>query len=141
MDGTSTGRLVVGTAPGQSIIINGDIVYPAKDGQHALGLVAEQNILIPHDSPDYLEVDAALLAQNGACKRYYYAGNKKQSLTIYGAIITNKIWTWSWSSGGGSIVSGYINTNSTYDANLTYGPPPGFPVGSEYNLVSWELID
>jgi len=141
VDGTSTGRLVVGTSEGKNIIINGNLRYPAKDGNHALGLVAEQNVLIPHDSPDYLEVDAALLAQNGACKRYFYSGNKKQSLIIYGAIVTNKIWTWSWVSNGSQVISGYINTNSTYDANLTYGPPPGFPVGSEYNLISWELVD
>ncbi|MFA7654286.1 MAG: hypothetical protein WCX97_04600 [Candidatus Magasanikbacteria bacterium] len=141
VDGTSTGRMVVGTAEGKNIIINGNLTYPAKDGNHALGLVAEQNILIPYNSPNYLEIDAALLAQNGACKRYYYPGNKKQSLAIYGAVITNKLWTWSWVSGGGSVVSGYLNTNSTYDANLTYNPPPGFPVGSEYNLISWELVD
>jgi len=144
VDGTSTGRAVVGTAEGKDIIINGNLTYLAKDGKHALGLVAERNVLIPYNSPNYLEVDAALLAQNGACKRYFYAGNKKQSLTIYGAIITNKIWTWSWVTGAGShasVNSGYINTNATYDANLTYGPPPGFPVGSEYNLISWELVD
>ncbi|MFA6486086.1 MAG: hypothetical protein WCT40_01820 [Candidatus Magasanikbacteria bacterium] len=141
VDGVVNGRVVIGTSAGKDVIVNGNILYAAKDGRHALGLIAENNILIPHDSPDYLEIDAALLAQNGACKRYYYAGNKKTSLTIYGAIITNKIWTWSWVSGGGSVVSGYLHTDSTYDANLTYGPPPGFPVGSEYNLISWELID
>jgi len=106
-----------------------------------VGLIAEKNILIPHNSPEDLEVDAALLAQNGAAKRYFYAGDTKNSITIYGAIITNGLWTWSWVSGGGSVVSGYKHTNSTYDANLTYGPPPGFPVGSEYNLISWEALN
>ncbi len=141
VDGTVRGRVTVGVATGKSIIINGNIVYSTKDGSDVLGLMAEQHVLIPYNSPNNLEVDAALLAQNGSAKRYFYSGNKKDNLTIYGSIISNGIWTWSWSSGGGSIVSGYINTNSTYDANLTYGPPPAFPVGSEYNLISWELID
>ncbi len=140
VDGVVHGRVTVGTSVGKSIIINGNITYYAKDGTDVLGLMAEQNILIPHNSPDSLEVDGALLAKSGAAKRYYYPSDKKTSLLIYGSIITYKTWTWSWSSGGGVIISGYVNTDATYDANLTYGPPPGFPVGSEYNLLSWEVL-
>ncbi len=141
VDGVVNGRVTIGTAVGKSIIINGNITYLAKDGSHVLGLIAEQNILIPKNSPNVLEVDAAFLAQNGACKRYFYSGNTKARLITYGSIISNGLWTWSWVSGGGSVVSGYEVTNATYDANLTYGPPPGFPVGSEYNLISWEEIE
>ncbi|KKQ40171.1 MAG: hypothetical protein US58_C0023G0005 [Candidatus Magasanikbacteria bacterium GW2011_GWA2_37_8] len=140
VDGTVNGRATVGTAAGKSIIINGNILYLSKDNGHVLGLIGEKDILIPYNSPDNLEIDAALLAQNGATKRYYYPGNKKTSLITYGSIISAGTWTWSWVSGGGSVVSGYLTTNSTYDANLTYGPPPGFPVGQMYNLVSWEEV-
>ncbi len=140
VDGTVNGRATVGTATGKSIMINGNVLYSAKDGGDVLGLIAEQNILIPHDSPENLEVDAAVLAQNGAAKRYYYPSDMKTSLTIYGSVISSGLWTWSWVSGGGAVVSGYRNTNATYDANLTYGPPIGFPVGSEYNLISWEEV-
>lgn len=140
VDGAVNGRVVVGAAESKSIIINGNITYLAKDGTHVLGLMAEQNILIPHDSLDDLEIDAAMLAQNGAAKRYYYPGNTKDSLVIYGSIISGGIWTWSWTSGGSVVVSGYEHTDATYDVNLTYGPPPGFPVGSEYNLISWEEV-
>lgn len=140
VDGVVHGRLTVGTSAGKSIIINGDITYSVKDGTDVLGLIAEQNVLIPKNSPEDLEVDAALLAQNGATKRYFYSGNTKDSLYIYGSVITNKMWTWSWVSGGGAVISGYEVTNATYDANLTYGPPPGFPVGSEYHLLSWEVV-
>jgi hypothetical protein len=141
VDGTINGRATVGTAAGKSIIINGNLIYLAKDGNHSLGLMAEKNILVPYNSPNNLEIDAVLLAQNGAVKRYFYPGNTKDSLTVYGSVISNGMWTWSWVSGGGSIVSGYEHTNSTYDANLTYGPPPSFPVGSEYNLISWEALN
>ncbi|MBI2037321.1 MAG: hypothetical protein HYT15_00090 [Candidatus Magasanikbacteria bacterium] len=140
VDGVVRGRVTVGTSVGKSIIINGNIIYTAKDGTDVLGLIAEQNVLIPKNSPDDLEIDAALLAQNGAAKRYYYSSNTKNSLLIYGSIITNKAWTWSWVNASSVVISGYVNTDATYDANLTYGPPPGFPVGSEYNLLSWEVV-
>jgi len=140
VDGVVNGRATVGTSAGKSIIVNGNLTYLAKDGNHVLGLIAEQNILVPHDSPNDLEVNAAVLAQHGAAKRYYYPGDTKDNLTIYGSVISSGLWTWSWVSGGGAIVSGYENTNSTYDANLTYGPPPAFPVGSEYRLISWEVV-
>lgn len=141
VDGVVNGRATVGTAVGKSIIINGNITYLAKDGNHSLGLMAEKDVLVPYNSPENLEVNAVILAQNGAAKRYFYPGDTKDSLTVYGSIISNGLWTWSWVSGGGSVVSGYETTNSTYDANLTYGPPPGFPVGSEYNLISWEEVN
>jgi hypothetical protein len=140
VDGTVNGRATIGTSVGNSIIINGNILYLAKDGNHVLGLIGEQNILVPYNSPNNLEIDAAVLAQNGAAQRYSYPGNKRNSITIYGSIITNGVWTWTWFSGG-SYQSGYKYTYSTYDANLTYGPPPGFPVGSEYNLISWEEVE
>jgi len=140
-EGVVNGRATVGTKTGKSIIINDDITYLAKDGTHVLGLIAEKDILLPYNSPDDLEINAAMLAQNGAAKRYYYPGNTKTSIYTYGTVITNGTWTWSWVSGGGSVVSGYKNTNATYDSNLLYAPPPGFPVGNEYNLISWEEIE
>ncbi len=140
VDGTVNGRVTVGTSPGNSIMVDNNLVYTAKDGSDVLGLIADQNILIPHDVPDTMEIDAALLAQNGAAKRYYYPGDLKDSLTIYGSVITNGLWTWSWVSQGGAIVSGFKNTDSIYDTNLTYNPPGGFPVGSTYNIISWEEV-
>lgn len=140
VDGVVNGRATVGTKSGKNIIINNDITYLAKDGTHVLGLIAENNVLVPHNSPNDLEINSAMIAQTGAAKRYYYAGDTKDNITIYGSLITAGLWTWSWVSGGGSVVSGYENTNSTYDVNLTYNPPPGFPVGNEYNLITWEEI-
>ncbi len=143
VDGTVRGRAVVATPSGKSAVINGNIYYYAKDGSNVLGIIASQDVLVPYNSPDNLEVDAALLAQNGAAKRYNYqagSNDRRNSILIYGALITYGTWTWSWVNNGGQVVSGYVNTNSTYDANLTYSPPPGFPVGSEYNQISWEEV-
>ncbi len=141
VDGVVDGRVTIGTAAGKSIIINDDVVYETKDGSDVLGLIAEKDILIPRNSPEDLEINAALLAKSGAAKRYMYPGNTRDHLSIFGSVISYGLWTWSWSSGGGSITSGYEVTDATYDVNLTYNPPPGFPVGSEYNLISWEEME
>lgn len=145
VDGTVSGHVTVGSgrfpdnpATRTNVIINGNIIYTAKDGSAALGLIAQQHVLIPRYSPNQLEIDAAVLAQNGSAQRYYYPGNILDRLVVYGSIISNGVWTWSWVSGGGAVVSGYRNTDTTYDANLTYGPPPGFPVGNSYQSISWD---
>ncbi len=141
VDGVVRGRVTIGTAEGKSIIINDNLTYSSKDGSDTLGLIADQNVLLPYNSPNNLEINAAMLAQNGAAKRYYYPGNKRDNLIVYGSVISSGIWTWTWVSGGGQVMSGYSSTSMIYDTNLTYGPPPGFPVGSDYKLISWEEID
>jgi len=67
--------------------------------------------------------------------RNYVLRNK---ISLYGVIITNTIWTWSWVNGWGQTVSGYRNTETIYDSNLTYNPPPGFPTTGEYQILQWE---
>jgi hypothetical protein len=141
VQGVVRGRATVGTAAGKSIMIQNSIVYSAKDGSDVLGLVAEQNVIVPHDTPNNMEIDAVMLAQNGAAKRYYYFGDIKEQLIVYGSVISKGVWTWSWVSGGGSITSGYRNTFMNYDDHLTYSPPAGFPVGKTYEVLSWELVN
>lgn len=147
VEGTVKGRITVGSGKFPinpttytSIIIPNSIVYTTKNGTDALGLIAQNHILVPRWSPDVLEMDAAIIAQYGSAQRFYYQGNILDSLTVYGTVISNGIWTWSWVTQGGSVVSGYRNTNFTHDANLVYGPPPSFPVGTENHLISWEEI-
>ncbi|KKR48593.1 MAG: hypothetical protein UT86_C0004G0079 [Candidatus Magasanikbacteria bacterium GW2011_GWC2_40_17] len=147
VEGTVKGHLTVGSGkfpvnPNTytTIVIPNNIVYTAKDGSDSLGLIAQKDILIPRYSPNDLEIDAAVVAQNGSAQRFYYSGNILNDLTIYGSVISKGIWTWSWVTQGGSVVSGYRNTFTNYDANLTYSPPPSFFVGTEYHLISWREI-
>ena len=140
VDGVVRGRVTLATGAGKSIIINTNLTYYAKDGTDVIGLMADQNILLPHDSPDSLEINGVLLARHGALKRYYYSGHKKTQLTLYGSLISYGVWTWNWLDKNGNVDSGYQQTTLTYDANLTYGPPPGFPVGVDYNIISWEEV-
>ncbi len=138
VDGTLKGRVTVGVT--KSALFNGTVQYLAKDGTNVLGLIAGQDVIIPHDSLNTMEINGAMIAQQGAMKRYYYSGDQKLNLTIFGSIITNGTWVWSWVSLGGAVVSGYQHVSTTYDTNLTYNSPLGFPVSVEYNLLSWEEV-
>ncbi|MGE5392141.1 MAG: hypothetical protein ACM3NH_00125 [Candidatus Saccharibacteria bacterium] len=149
VEGTIAGRVMVtaarlpynsSTAP--SILIPNNIVYSAKDGSSSLGLLAQKDIIVTYYSPDNLEIDAAMIAQNGSVQRYNFSGsgsyNIRNSITTYGAIMSFGVWTWSWVNGSGVVTNGYESTNTTYDSNLLYSPPPSFPLAAdEYQQVSW----
>lgn len=148
VEGTVNGRVmlaaaklpyVAATAP--TIYIPNNILYQAKDGSSVLGLLAQKDIIVTYRAPSNLEIDAALIAQNGSTQFMYYSGGGlaiKNSINIYGSIMTFGQWTWTWVNGGGSNVSGYTTTVDTYDNNLLYGPPPSFPLSAlGYKQLSW----
>jgi len=144
VEGTLKGKAMVAaaqlpynapTAP--SIIIPNNLLYEAKDGSNVLGLIGQQDILISYYSPNNLEIDAAMIAQNGSAQHYYWPWVVKNQITIYGAMSSYGVWTWSWVSGS-TTVSGYKYTVTTYDSNLLFGPPPGFPMAPDgYRQMSW----
>lgn len=140
-------KLPEGSGETQDIIINGNIeYYPDRTSGSVLGLIAQEDILVPLYSPTNLEVDAALMAQYGHVYRYYYYPSYYPSDTIkdyietYGTIITNTTWTWTWVDGNNEVISGYEKTETLYDPNLMYAPPPFFPTRDEYTFISWEEI-
>ncbi len=145
IEGTVKGRATVAaaqlpfnpaTAP--TIYIPNNILYAAKDGTNVLGLIAQKDIVVTYHAPNNIEIDAALISQNGGAQFFYYSSNIKNNITIFGTIMTFSQWTWTWVSGASTVVSGYINTFNNYDSNLLYGAPPSFPVSSsDYQLLSW----
>ncbi len=131
-------RLPYNPATAPNIYIPRSLLYQAKDGQHSLGLIAQKSVVPTYSSSQTLEIDAAMIAQNGSVQHYYYPGNVKSAITVYGSLSSYGVWTWSWVDGGGTTVSGYQTTNTVYDQNLLYGPPPSFPVSSAgYQQISW----
>lgn len=140
VDGVLNGKVTVGVAPGKSIIFNGNLTYLSRDGSSSIGLVSGQDIIIPHEVPDTLEIDGALFTGNGAAKRYYYSGDKEDLLILYGSIASAGAWTWHYVSMGGSIVSGFKSVSSTYDSHFANNPPLGFPHSSVYTVSSWEEV-
>ena len=147
VEGVVNGRVMVAaanlpyvpnTAP--NIYIQNNITYQAKDGSDVLGLLAQNSVVVAHGAPNNLEIDAALIAQNGSAEFYYYPDGSaiKNQISIYGAIMTFGQWTWNWVDGNNNNVSGYATTSDTYDNNLLYAPPPGFPLSSSgYKQISW----
>ncbi len=148
IDGTLNGKITVAAArfpesaaTYASIYINDNLQYIARDDTNALGLVAQKNILVPKHAPDDLTIDAILLAQKGRVMRLLYSPyNVQNSIQVYGGIITNKIWTWTWVNGSQITVDGYDNTSSIFHTNLLYEPPPYFPTSGEYDFISWEQL-
>lgn len=146
VDGVVNGRITLvaanlTTSTQRNIFINNNINYLARDGSHVLGLMAQKDIRVPRYAPTNLTIDAFLLAQNGRVFRNLYNSKVvKNSIEIYGGIITNKTWTWSWVNGSGTVTDGYTNTNSIFDADAKFNPPPDFPTTGEYAVISWEEI-
>lgn len=141
IDGTYSAPITIAAiaTSGQyaKIKIKDNLLYSAKDGSAKIGLIAKGNIEVPQYANTNLEIDAALLSQNGHVW-YPQAGGVKNSITIYGSISSFDYWTWSWVNGGGTITSGYQTTVQTYDPYLTLGPPPQFPTTGSYTILTWK---
>lgn len=169
---TFKGRLTIGagrlaTTNNAQITIADDIVYSAKDGSDALGLISESNVTIapyapPQSGAFTFEVDAAVIAPTGSVlyPSNYTSGSgtcttgwnrNDQTLLFYGSVASRLSWTWTWSMGyncgdavpntsGGGYISGILHNNTQYDYNLLYAPPPQFPTTSTYNVISWREV-
>lgn len=134
-----------------NIWVNGNITYLAKDGNHNLGLIAQNDIYFALDIPQDFEINAAMLSQSGKVIRHNYkyqgCGNSpkavRQSLTIYGSIVSNLKSYWSYGTGhiigfGNDPTSGFTFRDTIYDPTLYYGPPPFFPTQPDLEVISWE---
>jgi hypothetical protein len=126
----------------KSITINNDVLYTHKDGTDALALIAQNNINIGMVSDTDIEIDAALVAQNGRVGRFYYNSscfpyNIRSSATLFGMIATNKRYGFAFTNG-----SGYTTRTIIYDASLLYSPPPNFPLAADnYQIISWDELE
>jgi len=120
-----------------------NLTYLAKDGNHALGLIAQNDIYFARDIPEVFEVDAALMAQRGHVIRhgfFWFCGQssnaERLNLTIYGAIISNLESYWNF---GTKPESGFHErtANLTFDPHLADNPPPYYPKLGGFNILSW----
>jgi hypothetical protein len=142
------------------------LLYSAKDGSDAIGLVSEDSVLIAPYAPPAagsfnFEVDAAVIAPSGDVKYpYTYRSssqrcthgwiNSNQQFTFYGSVANRQTWTWTWltnqcgdavfDSSSGFYIDGILHNNTQYDYNLLYGPPPSFPLTSGYQIISWREV-
>lgn len=136
-----TARLTIAAADldtsfSANIYLLDDILYTNKDGQDILGLIAEEDVTVGLYSENNLEIDAALLAQNGRVGRQYYDSTSyrwRDTITVFGSIVTKERYGFAYTDG-----TGYDTRNLYFDNNLLYYPPPFFPTGTVYELDLWE---
>jgi hypothetical protein len=128
-----------------NIWINDNLTYLEKDGNHSLGLIAQNDIYYARDIPNDFEVNAALMAQQGHIIRHGYfnygscsshPNSIRNSLTLYGSLISNEKSYWNFRSWSG-LLSGFQTRTTTFDTNLVYQPPPYYPTIGGYDFLSW----
>jgi len=127
-----------------NVYLKNDLRYTSYDGTDVIGVMAQDNIEVIMHSSNNLRIDAALLAVEGRVGRDTY-NNKKDEITVFGAIATNKRYGFAYTGnnyncGGFSIGRGYCLRNLIYDNNLLYSPPPYFPTGDKYLIDLWEEL-
>ena len=148
----ASGKFPEDPATDTSITVNANLKYTNFDGTDVIGLLAQGNINIGMVSATILEIDAALIAKNGRVGRYYYQGasggqnhcspyDNRNTLTLYGMIITNQRYGFAYTGTSGGTGLGYAIRHINYDANLLYSPPPYFPLtASQYIILSWKEL-
>lgn len=125
----------------KNILINNDLSYTNYDGTDAIGLIAQNGIMVGMISEDDLKIDAATVAQNDRVGRFYYSGGScaytnRSIISLYGMIASYGRYGFAYTDG-----TGYITRNITYDANFLYAPPPNFPITSDqYQILSWQEV-
>ncbi len=122
-----------------------NVKYTNTDGSDVIAMLSEGNIEILTSSSDDLEIDGALLTQNGELVKAEYnpvcCGDGcllgKNQIDIFGSVISKN-----------GIDFGFhkdcplLNNKRkiTYDNNLYLYPPPFFPADSFYFVDQWEEI-
>ena len=124
-----------------NVILQGNLDYTTTDGSDGLTLIGERNVLIGPNSPDYMTLRGIFVAQKGRFSRNHYPGNIKQSLKIYGSIVSSGRVGTQWINQGGHVISGYLERETYVDQNLLYQPPIFTPfLSSEFKVVKWEEL-
>jgi hypothetical protein len=147
VEGQVRGRITVAAVdfPIQSssavIYVPNNITYTTYDGSDMLGIVAQNDIYFTRSVPEYFQVDAIMMAQNGTVMRHGYfnwcGGTSeavKEKLTINGSVISYFKSYWNFGEGP---ESGFREREINYDSNVLFEPPPYFPTSGQYEIISW----
>jgi predicted AlkP superfamily pyrophosphatase or phosphodiesterase len=99
-------KLTVAAGNGKAFLGNNSILYANHDGRNVLGIIAQSDVEVIKNSQNILQIDGALLAQNGQVGRAHYGPSYKNSITINGSIATKQRYGFAWTDG-----TGYANRN------------------------------
>jgi hypothetical protein len=139
----ASGKFPANASTYTNIIVNSSTQYTNFNASDTIALIAQNNIIFGLNSDNNLTVDAALIAQNGSIRRFYYGSSCGSSyirnqLTTLGIMGSNQPSGVAW---GDPVTSGYSNRVYNYDTNLLYSPPPSFPLTTDqYSLISWDEV-
>jgi hypothetical protein len=153
VEGTVKGRVTVASAnlidqfKDTGVVLNGNLTYTNLGGDDSLSLITEKNILIPLYSPNNMVTQGVFVAQRGrSLSRNHYscysypADCKKNSLTLYGSVVSKGRVGTKWVSGP-TWVSGYNQRYDYFDQKLATNPPPLLPyISEDLDMISWEEI-
>jgi hypothetical protein len=122
------------------IVLLGNIDYTTTDDSDGLILIGENRVLIGPQSPNNMILRGIFIAQKGRFSRNCYPGNSRNSLQIFGSVISNGRVGTKW-SGGSCDGSGYQNRESYFDSNLIYDPPSFVPyIEPDFKIIDWREI-
>ena len=153
IEGTTKGKITVASAnlinPNRDtgVVLNGNLAYTNLEGTDSLSLITELDILIPLYSPNDMVAQGVFVSQKGrsVSRNHYdcswYPGDcKKNTMTIYGSVVSDGRVGTKWTSGP-NWISGYNQRYDYFDQKLAVDPPPLLPyVSEELQLISWEEI-
>lgn len=164
VEGTVEGKVtVVAANPSSSsydsdVVFKDDLKYEAypPDGSDSLAVMAENNMFIPYDSPNEMELKGVFVAKEGWFGRKHYqccnwlwesppcswSGWKnpkcqRDYLNVYGSIVSKERVGTGWTDN-----SGYLERDNYFDEKLAKSPPPLLPYVSEHReIISWDEIE
>lgn len=126
------------------IYLNKDLKYTNYNGQDVVGLIAQNDVLAGYFSNDTLQIDAAIIAQNGRVGRPYFGSNftssvssgnfritpsgennpsgtstcqeyrKRTTLTLNGSLATNQRYGFAWTGNATFSCGGGLTNDSGY---------------------------
>lgn len=145
------GKITIASAdlitPGKkiSVWLQGNIEYTKYDGTDGLSVISQGNNLISLYSPNNMTLRGIFIAQNGFFGRNHYPCSSyspfclRDSLSIFGSVVSAGRVGAQWLTLGGHIVSGYKSRGTYVDRNLIYNPPVFTPfLSSQFRILNWE---
>lgn len=150
---TIKGKITIASAdltnPGKktSVWLQGSIEYTKYDGTDGLTIISQGNNLIGLYSPNNMILRGIFIAQNGVFGRNHYPCSRyspyclRDSLSIFGSVVSAGRVGTQWVTLGGHIVSGYKSRESCIDQNLIHNPSIFTPfLSQQFKIVNWEEL-
>ncbi len=141
-----------------SAYLSNNITNDTNTGTSGLTVIAQDDVLIPLNSPNNMEIHGIFVAQGGLYGRNFYINDNADygsysvgyatstwnsdvlpnQLTTEGSVVSNLQTGTSWISGTAT-VSGYQTRIDSYDELQATNPPPFTPAySSGYQFVLWK---